>query len=136
MKRKQIPVNLHVELLEAIENMAKIQKRTRSNMIEALLIDALTEKRQEYRETRQLRRNIMNANKVLNSFTDLPKHENMTVFADGEIWLDGDVDRNVGLRHRIVVKPVNEVNRDQLEREGWAFNRKGDYAWGYNGYEA
>ena len=54
MKRKQIPVNLHVELLEAIENMAKIQKRTRSNMIETLLGNAIAEKRVEYRETRKL----------------------------------------------------------------------------------
>lgn len=54
MKRKQIPVNLHVELLEAIENMAKIQKRTRSNMIETLLENAIAEKRVEYRETRKL----------------------------------------------------------------------------------
>ena len=54
MKRKQIPVNLHVELLEAIENMAKIQKRTRSNMIETLLENAIAEKRAEYRETRKL----------------------------------------------------------------------------------
>lgn len=52
--RKQIPVNLTQELIDAIEKMAVLQHRTRSNMIEALLIDALTEKRVEYRETRQI----------------------------------------------------------------------------------
>lgn len=52
--RRQIPVNLTEDLIDAIEKMAELQHRTRSNMIEALLIDALTEKRVEYRETRQL----------------------------------------------------------------------------------
>lgn len=52
--RRQIPVNLKEELIDAIEKMADMQHRTRSNMIEALLIDALTEKRVEYRETRQI----------------------------------------------------------------------------------
>ena len=54
MKRKQIPVSLKVELLEAIERMAAMQRRTRSNMIEAILEDAVIEKRVEYRETRKL----------------------------------------------------------------------------------
>ena len=39
--RKQIPVNLTQEVIDAIEKMAALQHRTRSNMIEALLIDAL-----------------------------------------------------------------------------------------------
>lgn len=53
-KRRQIPTNLTQELIDAIETMAAMQHRTRSNMIEALLIDAIGEKRVEYRDTRQL----------------------------------------------------------------------------------
>ena len=54
MRRKQIPVNLRIELLDALETMADIQHRSRSNLIEAILEDAVKEKRVEYRETRQL----------------------------------------------------------------------------------
>lgn len=54
MKRTQIPISVKPELLEAIEKMAEMQHRSRSNLIEAILTDAVTAKREEYRETRQL----------------------------------------------------------------------------------
>lgn len=54
MRRKQIPVNLRAELVDALEKMADIQHRSRSNLIEAILEDAIKEKRVEYRDTRQL----------------------------------------------------------------------------------
>ena len=54
MKRKQIPISLKVDLLDAIEKMASLQNRSRSNFIEAILTDAVSAKREEYRETRQL----------------------------------------------------------------------------------
>lgn len=54
MKRRQIPISLKVDLLDAIEKMAALQNRSRSNLIEAILTDAVPEKREEYRETRQL----------------------------------------------------------------------------------
>lgn len=54
MRRKQIPVNLRIELLDALETMADIQHRSRSNLIEAILEDAVKEKRVEFGETRQL----------------------------------------------------------------------------------
>lgn len=54
MKRRQIPISLNVDLLDAIEKMAALQNRSRSNLIEAILTDAVSAKREEYRATRQL----------------------------------------------------------------------------------
>ena len=41
-------------MLESLEKMADIQHRSRSNLIEAILEDAVKEKRVEFGETRQL----------------------------------------------------------------------------------
>lgn len=54
MKRITEKVNLLPQLRESLKTMADIQHRSLSNLIEAMLLDALESKRQEYRETRQI----------------------------------------------------------------------------------
>lgn len=54
MKRIQVSVSIKKELRDSLKTMADIQNRPLSNMIEAILEDAVKEKRVEYRETRQL----------------------------------------------------------------------------------